>query len=135
MCQIYVKKGHGVKGRYSVDQKKSNCPNMVRFNYGNAATSSEASPCSNVPVTCPLCPTGSPSVWTYSLHTHFRECHRLTSIAHFPSRIHLSQSEKDSMQCIWKACLKQHKTYRSKNKLRNKPLAISQAHRSRLSFM
>lgn len=84
MCQIYVKNGCGVKGRYSVDQKKSNCPNMVFFNYGNTATSSEASPCLNVPSICPLCPTGSPSVQTYSLHAHYRECHQLTSITPFP---------------------------------------------------
>lgn len=67
MCQIYIKKGRGTQGRCSVDQKKSKCPNFVRFNYRNAETSSESSPCSNVPVICPLCPTGSPAVWTYSL--------------------------------------------------------------------
>lgn len=132
MCQVYIKKGRGAQARYSVDQKKSNCPNLVRFNYMNAATSTENSPCSNVPVVCPLCPAGSPAVWTYSLHAHFRERHRLTSQAHFPTRIQLSQSEKDGMYRIWKARLKQPKSYRSKKKPRNAPLTISQAHRSRL---
>jgi hypothetical protein len=135
MCQIYIKKGRGAQGRVSVDQKKSNCPNLVRFNYMNAATSSESSPCTNIPVVCPLCPTGSPAVWTYSLHAHFRERHRLTSVAHFPTRIQLPQSEKDGMQHVWKACFKHHKSYYSKKRWRNRPLAISQAHRSRLSIV
>jgi hypothetical protein len=135
MCHIYLKKGRDAQAKYSVDQKKSNCPNLVRFNYMNAATSSESSPCSNVPVVCPLCPTASPAVWTYSLHAHFRGRHRLTTAAHFPTRVQLSQSERDGMHRVWKARFKQHKSYRSKKKLRNPPLAISQAHRSRLSIM
>jgi hypothetical protein len=135
MCHIYLKKGRGSQAKYSVDQKRSNCPNLVRFNYMNAATSSESSPCSNIPAVCPLCPSGSPAVWRYSLHAHFRERHKLTSVAHYPSRIQLSQSEKDGMQRVWKARFKQHKTYRSKKKLQNPPLTISQAHRSRLSIM
>jgi hypothetical protein len=135
MCRIYIKKGRGAQGRYSVDQKKSNCPNLVRFNYMNAATSSESSPCSNVPVVCPICPIGDPAVWSYSLHAHFRERHRLTSAANFPSNVKLSQSEKDGMQRIWKARFNRPKSYHSKKKRQNRPLAISQAHRSRLSIM
>jgi hypothetical protein len=135
MCHIYLKKGRGSQAKYSMDQKKSNCPNLVRFNYTNTATSSESSPCSNIPIVCPLCSTGSPAVWMYSLHAHFRERHRLTSVAHYPSRILLSQFEKDGMNCVWKACFKQHKSYHSKKKPRNPPLLISQAHRLKLSIM
>jgi hypothetical protein len=131
MCQIYIKKGRGTQGRCSVDQKKSKCPNLIRFNYRNAEASSGSSPCSNVPVICPHCPTGSPAIWTYSLYAHFRERHRLSSVTHFPLRVQLSQSEKDGMQCIWKTRFNQPKSYRSKKK-KNAPLVISQAHRSRI---
>lgn len=41
MCHIYLTKGHGTGGKTSVDRSKSKCPNLTRFNYKNAATSSE----------------------------------------------------------------------------------------------
>jgi hypothetical protein len=42
--------------RYTVDFTKSHCPNLVCFNYKNAAESTKKSPCSNIPTICPLCP-------------------------------------------------------------------------------
>ena len=73
MCQLYLRKARGIASNFSVDHKKSSCVNLIHFNYATASTSSEASPCSNVPITCPLCPDGSSAVWAYSLHAHF--CH------------------------------------------------------------
>ncbi|KAH9004151.1 hypothetical protein EDB86DRAFT_3208354 [Lactarius hatsudake] len=56
-----------------------------------------------------------------------------SSIAHFPKdgRVELSQSEKDGMKRVWGARFNQRKSYFSK-KGRKTPLAISEAHRSRL---
>lgn len=133
MCQVYLTKGRGTGGKRSVDRSKSSCPNLVRFNYKNAAQSSERSPCSNVPVDCTLCPASSPAVWTYSLHSHYRERHRLNSVMHFPTRAELSQSEKDGMKHVWNARFKQRGSYRTKKRRnlgRNPPLPISEAHRS-----
>ena len=52
MCAIYLKKGRGGSRGYNVDMKHSNCINLIRFKYAIAATSSENSPCTNVPVMC-----------------------------------------------------------------------------------
>jgi hypothetical protein len=71
MCQLYLQKVCGVAGSVSVDCRKSKCINLINFNYATASTSSESSPCSNIPTTCPLCPDGSPAEWTHSLHAHF----------------------------------------------------------------
>ncbi|KAI0282409.1 hypothetical protein BC826DRAFT_874317, partial [Russula brevipes] len=103
MCPIYVTKGRGTHGRYTVDITKSTCPNLVRFNYKNASESSENSPCSNVPIICSLCPAGSPAVWTYNLEAHFRGRHQLTSPAHFPTMVERSLSEKKGMKSVWQA--------------------------------
>ncbi|KAI9430083.1 hypothetical protein H4582DRAFT_2064198 [Lactarius indigo] len=131
MCQIYLRKGRGTAGSVSVDRKKSKCANMVHFNYATASTSSEASPCSNVPIVCPHCPDGSPAVWTYSLHAHFRDRHRIQSPDDFPITVCLSQSEKDGMRKVWNSRDKAQR-YR-KIRPKNKPsLAISEAHRARL---
>jgi hypothetical protein len=116
MCQLYIKKGRGKKGCSSIDQKRSTCPNLVQFSYASATTSSESSPCSNVPTACTLCPEGSPAVWTYSLHTHYRVRHRLSSTAHFPTQISLARSETDGMKHIWNAhftITKSHKKHRA----------------------
>lgn len=135
MCPIYVTKGRGTHGRYTVDVTKSTCPNLVRFNYKNASESSENSPCSNVPIICSLCPAGSPAVWTYNLEAHFRGRHRLTSPAHFPTIVEQSLSEKKGMKCVWQARFKKHKVYNSKTKRRAPPLPVSVAHRAGLPLM
>lgn len=134
MCHMYLKKGRGVRGKSSVNQSQSKCSNLVRFNYKNAAQSSKRSPCSNVPIICSLCPTGSPTVWTYSLHPHYQECHCIKSALDFPTHEELSQLEKDGMKRMWSTCFNQQGSYRKKwctdgHKL---PLSISEAHRSRL---
>lgn len=131
MCQLYLRKARGVAGSVSVDHRKSKCINLIHFNYATASTSSESSPCSNVPIVCPLCPRDSPAVWRYSLHAHFRGQHRIQSPADFPIKISLSQSEKDGMRKVWNSRFKVSKP--RKTKLKNKPaLTISEAHRARL---
>ena len=134
MCQIYVMKGHGTGGKSTVNRSKSKCPNLVRFNYKNAAQSSERSPCSNVPVNCTLCPENSPAVWTYSLQSHYQEHHRQESVADFPTHQELSRSEKDGMERVWATRFNQRGSYQTKKRRRlgnNPPLSISEAHRSR----
>ncbi|KAH9048709.1 hypothetical protein EDB84DRAFT_1599694, partial [Lactarius hengduanensis] len=132
MCCIYLTKGHGTTGRTSVDQSKLVCPNLVCFNYKNTAQSSKKSPCSNIPVTCSLCQVGIPAVWTYCLHSHYHKYHNL-EVAHFLKHPNadLSHSEKDGMKRVWGSHFKQRKLYFSKKKC-NTPLAISEAHQSRL---
>jgi hypothetical protein len=133
MCPIYVTKGRGTSRRHHVDFTKSSCPNLARFNYKTASESSERCPCSNVPIICPLCPLGSPAIWTYNLEAHFRGRHRLTSRAHFPIPVEQSQSEKDGMKRVWLARFKNHKSYKSKKRQRAPALTVSEAHRSGLA--
>ncbi len=131
MCQLYLQKARGIAGSVLVDHKKSSCVNMIHFNYTTSSILSEASPCSNIPVTCPLCPNGSPAVWTYSLHAHFQGRHRLQSPAHFPIKVGLSQSEKNGMQQVWNSRFKVKRHRKTKSK--NKPLlAILEAHHAQL---
>ncbi|KAH9050407.1 hypothetical protein EDB83DRAFT_2522604 [Lactarius deliciosus] len=130
MCQIYLRKAHRTAGSVSVDRKKSKCINMTHFNYATACTSSEASPCSNIPIICSRCPDNSSAVWTYSLYAHFREQHRIQSLDDFPITIRLSQSEKDGMRKVWNLWFKAPK--QCKKKLNQPSLAISEAHRAQL---
>lgn len=131
MCQLYLRKPRGTSANVSVDYKKSSCVNLIHFNYATASTSSEASPCSNVPIACPLCPDGNPAVWTYSLYAHFRGKHRLQSHTHFPVKFSLSQSEKDGIRHIWNSRYKHPKPRKLKPKKKS-TLSVSEAHRARL---
>ena len=47
----------------------------LNFSYTVAAESSSSSPCTNVPVQCPLCPRTSPAMWKYFLKTHLEIQH------------------------------------------------------------
>jgi hypothetical protein len=134
MCRIILRKGRGSSTGYNVDREKSVCINLVRFNYASAADSSSRSPCSNVPVICPLCPTSSPAVWKYSLPIHFRDRHKITSPDNLPIQVRISESEKDAMKVIWDARLKVRQARRSKKSKTAAPMVISQAHRSRLAL-
>ena len=131
MCQFYLRKPRGASANYSVDYKKSSCVNLMHFNYATASTSSGASPCSNVPVSCPLCPDGSPAVWKYSLKTHFRGKHRLKSCAHFPIKVSLPQSERNGMKKVWHSHHKLPKLHTLKSK-KQIALSVSEAHHARL---
>ena len=131
MCRLIVKKGRGANASPRIDFDSSTCTNLIRFNYATAAQLSEGSPCSNVPINCPLCPDKSPAVWMYCLHTHFREQHKLMSRDLFPIAVQLSKSEEHGMLQIWKQRLTTRKP-RKRNK--TSALVLSEAHSSRLAL-
>ncbi|KAJ7892243.1 hypothetical protein B0H14DRAFT_3688388 [Mycena olivaceomarginata] len=102
--------------------------------YAVAATSTSASPCSNVPVTCPLCGPKRPAVWKYNLEAHFRDVHYLANPQNFPAgvTVTISDDEKSRLKQIWDA---RHNHTQPRNlKKKRSPLQISEAHSSRLAF-
>ena len=61
LCQFYLEKGRGANGNLRIDQKTSKrCPVKMNYSYGIAAESTASSPCSNVPIHCPICPKPTP---------------------------------------------------------------------------
>lgn len=131
MCRLIVKKGRGANSSPRIDVDSSTCVNLVRFNYATAARSSEGSPCSNVPINCPLCPEKSPAVWTYNLNMHFRERHKLRSQALFPIKAQLSKSEEHGMRQIWE---QRFSTRKPRRRTKKAALVLSEAHSSRLAL-
>ncbi|KAF6747101.1 hypothetical protein DFP72DRAFT_822195 [Ephemerocybe angulata] len=115
----------------TVDKKKSECKYSVKFYYHSAASSTSTSPCSNVPVACPLCPTGHPAVWKYNLKEHFRRKHpsQLTK-PEYSQLWHLSQFELRELKEIWK---KRHAVVTrrmGKKKASKDAIVVSDEHRS-----
>ncbi|KAJ7934543.1 hypothetical protein B0H13DRAFT_1591568 [Mycena leptocephala] len=124
MCAFYLKKPNG---KPQIDWEKSMCLYKISFRYAIAATSTSTSPCSNVPVICPLCGPKRAAVWKYSLDAHFRTVHRLAD-----AQIVITDDEKERLKQIWGSRQKYPKPRNFKNK-RN-PLQISEAHSSRLDL-
>ena len=54
-----------------VDVKNSTCPNIFPIRLKSAAKFSPNSPCTNVPLQCPLCPADSlERIWKYNMQAH-----------------------------------------------------------------
>ena len=68
ICQYYLKKGKGAHGSLKIDQEKTRtCPTKPKLSYGVASVSTQSSPCSNIPIICPLCSKLKPVVWRATL--------------------------------------------------------------------
>src|SRR4051812_3905835 len=79
-------------------------PLSLTENTAVATTSTSASPCSNVPVTCPLCGPKRPAVWKCNLEVYFRNVHHLANNPqNFLSSITISDDEKTRLKEIWDA--------------------------------
>ncbi|KAF8802080.1 hypothetical protein BYT27DRAFT_7226487 [Phlegmacium glaucopus] len=65
-CEFFLTKGKGANGSLKINQILSRgCLMKAKYSYSVAAESSPSSPCSNVPVTCPLCAKTAPAIWKY----------------------------------------------------------------------
>ena len=109
MCTIYLKKGHGGSKGDGIDMNRS-----------------ESTPCTNIPIHCPICRPKQPVVSRYSFDAHFRGQHDLAP-ADFPIQEQLSASETNGLKVIWKNRFQIPKKRNLKKKAL--PLVISTAHR------
>jgi hypothetical protein len=101
-CQFFLTKGKGANGSLKINQNLSRgCLMKIKYSYSIAAESSPASPCSNVPVTCPLCSKTAPAVWKYFMKAHFQEIHKHAPISKYEYIWKLSHFETAEMKKIW----------------------------------
>ncbi|KAG6819331.1 hypothetical protein H0H93_012840 [Arthromyces matolae] len=130
ICKIYLKKGKGSKGGLKIDKLRSTCQMKdLKFLYTVAATSKESSPCSNVPIICPLCPKAAASVFKYNWKAHYANHHPHATYTNYASFGRLSKSETDEMKKVWK----DRRKIPTKRVLKKKslpPLEVSTAHSS-----
>ncbi|KAA1480082.1 hypothetical protein DENSPDRAFT_789907 [Dentipellis sp. KUC8613] len=129
ICQVFLTKDKGSKGNLRVDMTKSSCPNRVKFSYGTAAKSTSSSPCSNVPIHCPLCPTGAAAVWRYNGRAHFTRHHPSVALDTYKDLWTVSRFEAREMAMVWK---NRHRQPESRKKPAE-TLSISDAHSSNLA--
>ncbi|KAG6831249.1 hypothetical protein H0H93_013813, partial [Arthromyces matolae] len=130
ICRIFLSKGKGAKGGLRVDLKRSECPNLVNFKYKIAERSTLSSPCSNVPIQCPICLPSAPAVWRYNFKHHLDTEHPNASHNLYASIWDISDDERKEMKRIW-ADRRKVVVKRVKKKAVEE-LVVSEAHRSRI---
>lgn len=72
-CVIHIQKKPD--GTYRIDKTLSQCPNLRTLSLKVAGQYTLKSPCTNVPLPCPLCSKSAPSVWKYNLRAHILTNH------------------------------------------------------------
>ncbi|KAG2147863.1 uncharacterized protein EDB93DRAFT_1085311 [Suillus bovinus] len=102
-CGFCGQSGHPVKlvKQKRTFQPQSSCPQAISFSLGVAANSSKASPSTNAPIHCQLCPVSSGDCaifWKYNVHQHVTSSHDTSYeslLAGFAKEIKISQLEKE----------------------------------------
>lgn len=130
---MYLKK-MGKSGD-QLDMERSRCPNLYKIVMKKAAESKPRSPCSNVPMRCPLClDPGLPAVWKYNFVPHFAEFHPSANIELYMQKWALTDAEEAGMQAVFL----NRKTVRVSQKMKKRAqaptLQISDAHSTRLAL-
>ncbi|TDL21391.1 hypothetical protein BD410DRAFT_724399, partial [Rickenella mellea] len=125
-CAIYLKKGKGSHGGIQIDLERSRCPNLANLSVKRAANSTSSSPCTNAPLTCPICLPGSPAIWKYNLREHFRQRHENVNADLHQHLFNITKDEKTLMKNIFD--LKPRITKKKRKAAARDNLAISEAH-------
>jgi hypothetical protein len=102
----------------------------VKYSYSVAAESSTSSPCSNVPIACPLCSNTASAVWKYSMKAHFQETHKSTLISKYEHLWKLSNFETAEMKKIW--AKRKNVVVKRTKKSKVPPLVVSEDHRAHI---
>jgi hypothetical protein len=118
-----IKKGN------KIDMINSHCPNLKKVSLATASKFTEKSPCTNIPLQCPLCPKVSNAVWKYNLCAHIRKHHPTADVANYEQLYAISASELTLMKGVYK---RPPKSKKAKNATH--VLAISEGHSSRLAM-
>lgn len=95
LCLVQLKKGQFWKVGMQIDLQNTHCQhsNQVKLSLTSFAKSTSASPCTNVPILCPLCPASSEAMWKYNLEAHLKVVHPTASIAEHKELYEISKSE------------------------------------------
>jgi len=127
VCTFHLRKGRGADGGVQVDYKKSTCPGMVEFNYKVAAQPTKSSPCSNVPLHCPGCPSTAPAIWRYNLKEHLKNKHPHLRVNDYKDMWKLSKTELEDLKRKW---VERNKVKKRRKRTQRSNLVISEAHTS-----
>ena len=130
-CQFFLKKGKGAHASLTINQAASKgCLIKLKYSYGIASESTTSSPCSNVPIHCPLCPKLDAAIWRYFFKVHFQQKHPNAPFAQYENIWKLTTFKLTEMKRIWVNRMKV--TVKRTKKTKVPPLTISEDHRAQI---
>jgi hypothetical protein len=130
-CQIFLKKGKGAHASLTVNHESSKgCLVKIKYSYRVASESTASSPCSNVPLQCPLCPKANPAVWRYFMKIHFLEKHKNATLSKYEHLWKLTNFEISEMRKIW--AKRKSTTVKRTKKAKSAHLIVSEDHRAQI---
>ncbi|KAE9389893.1 hypothetical protein BT96DRAFT_834297, partial [Gymnopus androsaceus JB14] len=80
------------------------------FSYAASAKSTQANPCSNIPIWCPVCTQinpNSPAIWCYNAEEHFKIRHPNINCMNYTSLWEISNSEHEALAVVYRSQQKQ----------------------------
>lgn len=130
-CEIYLKtsRKHGPQ----IDMDRSRCRNLYKISLKKAAKSTQHSPCTNAPMSCPLCPPKTAAVWKYNLEEHIIDAHLGADPKLYELLYSISTSEEVLMKGVWNKRTTVRVSKKKKNAAARPVLKISEAHSTRVS--
>lgn len=129
-CSVRLKKGKGSASKFQIDLEKSSCVrgNVVKLSLSSAVK--QRSRCTNIPMFCPVCPTGAAAVWKYNFLSHFAHVHRTASIEEYEIDFEIDKTEITNLKAEWR---RPHRV--SARTVRNLgEVIISESHSARLAL-
>ena len=85
-----------------IDMMNSHCSNLYKVQLASAAKHSR-SPCTNVPLRCPLCPKDSDCIWKYNMLAHILKYHPSANIDLYHHHFMLIEDKHVLMKAVYLA--------------------------------
>ncbi|KAJ6600483.1 hypothetical protein DFH09DRAFT_806555, partial [Mycena vulgaris] len=98
-CSMVLVKSKGGDGATRIDMTRSRCSNLANLGLAAAMNSSKRSPCTNMPLICPVSPCPD-IVWKYNLKRHIRAVHPTANITVYKTHYALAENEKTALKTI-----------------------------------
>jgi hypothetical protein len=132
LCSVRLKKGHGRKVGMQIDVHNSRCQhnNQVKLSLDSFAKLTATTPCTNIPLQCPICPAVSDAVWKYNLESHLKTVHPTASITQYKDLYEITKSESVALKRLFNS--KPRWTAKRIRDLGN--INVSEAHSSRVAL-
>jgi hypothetical protein len=104
-CIVRLKKGRGQKGSHHINWDNTICQhgNKVSLSIKTFQKSTTTSPCTNIPMNCPICPSGSNAIWKYNLQNHITTVHPTANIEEYKTLFEVSKFERVMLKQWWRA--------------------------------
>lgn len=116
--------------KFRIDMVHSTCIRLEKFSYARAAESTTSTPCTNVPLLCPLCLQNKPAVWKYSFEAHLQTCHPTVDRAPYEKLYTIPSSEVKQMQAVYRS----RRNVPQKRNRKPSTLKISEARSTRMAL-